>query len=107
MIVIIGIFVFFGAIGGLVMGWICRRQNWPNSTLTCFAALPLVLGGFEHTIPLPDDVTTIERKIIVAATPSQIWQQLLNTPDIQPHEVEQAWMYRIGVPLPIEGVTEL
>ena len=68
--------------------------------------IPLLLGAFEHRIPLPNDVTTVERKVFISASPAEIWQQLLNTPDIQPHEVEQAWMYRIGVPLPVEGVTE-
>ena len=105
-IVIVPLFAVVGSVGGLLMGWVCRTFNRPSGTLTCLMVIPLFLGAFEHQIPLPNDVTTVERKVLISASPSEIWQQLLSTPDIQPHEVDEAWMYRIGVPLPVEGVTE-
>jgi hypothetical protein len=34
-----------------------------------------------------------------------VWQQINNARDIAPAEVQHAWAYRIGVPLPVSGIT--
>jgi hypothetical protein len=46
-ILIVPLFALFGGLGGLLMGAICRKTNWPGSSLYSFAALPLVLGLLE------------------------------------------------------------
>lgn len=102
------IFAVFSAIGGLVMGFICHKTDWPKPKYTAysFVALPLVLGflpthGAEHT-----RIRDVERTLVVAASPQAIWQIINNARAIQPHEVQDGWMYQIGVPLPLAGVTE-
>jgi uncharacterized protein YndB with AHSA1/START domain len=105
-ILIIPLFGFFGGISGLVMGAICRATNWPRQTIYGLAVLPLALGGLEPYLPLPERVNTVERVRVVAASPEKIWRQLENARDIAPQEVDHAWMYRIGVPLPKAGLTE-
>ena len=45
----------------------------------------------------------VERTLTVHAPPDIVWRELLNTSSIRPEEVEQAWVYRIGVPLPLDG----
>jgi hypothetical protein len=42
---------------------------------------------------------------VINATPAQIWQQLNRAEQIKPHEVQDAWAYKIGVPYPVSGVT--
>ncbi len=51
----------------------------------------------------PIAVRTQTRELFVAAPPGQVWRELVDTRDIAPGEVESAWMYRIGVPLPTAG----
>lgn len=101
------LFGVVGGLGGLVMGAVCRWTKWPRHAIYGFAALPLLLGGLEQNLPLPRDVLSVERVYTVAASPEKIWAQLAVAKDIRPDEIDTAWMYRIGVPLPSSAVTEL
>jgi hypothetical protein len=105
-ILIAPLFALFGGLGGLLMGAICRRTNWPGSSLYSFAALPLVMGFLETGLPMPDSFRSVERQVHINAAPGVVWRFLQNTGPMAPAEVEQGWIYRIGVPLPEIGVTE-
>jgi hypothetical protein len=100
------LFVLLGGIAGLITGVICRLTQGPRRGIYGIALLPLILGGFEQRLPLPQTVLREERVLIVEAPAAAVWQQLLSARDIQPEEMNQAWMYRIGVPLPRSAVTE-
>lgn len=105
-IIILPLFCLLGALGGLMMGVICRVTRRRREAVYSFAALPILLG-FLPTPETPQQrIGTVERSIVVEASPQQIWQQLHNARDIRPEEVGHAWMYRIGVPLPMAGVTQ-
>lgn len=105
-VIILPLFCTLGGIGGLVMGTICRATNWPKQTLYTIAALPIVLGALETSVPLPQRESAVERSILINAPPAEIWRQIHYARDIKPEEVGGAWLYRIGVPVPRAGVTE-
>lgn len=105
-VVIIPLFALLGALGGLAMGTICRLTNWPGKAVYSLAFLPLMIGGLESRMPLPDRITTVERKLLIEAAPEVIWREINNARDIEPEEINSAWAYRIGVPVPESGVTE-
>jgi hypothetical protein len=105
-IIIIPMFAIVGAIGGLVMGAICRLTNWPKQAVYSFTILPILLGAVPPNGAGNNYFGVVERTIIVQASPDKIWRQLHEARDIKPEEVGHAWMYRIGVPLPLAGVTE-
>ena len=94
-----------GGVAGLIMGAVCRVTKWPKQVLLSFGVLPLVLGGFEAGLPVPVRIGTVERSVLVEAAPESIWRQILNAENIQPAELEHAWIFRIGVPLPLAGLT--
>jgi hypothetical protein len=98
------VFALVGGLAGLVMGAICRVTNWPrHAVVSCVAALPLLGGAVEHLIPSADREREQLREIHVAALPSRVWHELVDVRGIEPAEVDSAWMYRIGVPLPTAG----
>jgi hypothetical protein len=101
------LFVILGGISGLITGLICRLTQGPRHGLYGIALLPLIFGGFEQRLPLPQTVLSAERVVLIEAPPAVVWQQLLSARDIQPEEMNQGWMYRIGVPLPRSAVSEL
>lgn len=103
--VIVPLFAALGSVGGLIMGAVCRLTNWPKQVLFSVGILPLILGSVETNVPLLDRIGTVERTSIIDARPEEIWKQLLNAQDIRPEEVDRAWVYRIGVPVPLAGVT--
>lgn len=100
------LFALLGGIAGLLTGAVCRWTGWPRQAVYSVAALPLLFGAFEQHVPLPNEIQTVERARIVAASREQIWAQLLTAKQIEPDEIGSAWMYRIGVPLPLSAVTE-
>lgn len=107
-ILIIPLFALIGGISGLIMGVICRLTRWPRPQIVgCITLLPLIGGTFEHRIAAADRVRTETREIEIAAPPAAVWRELVDVRDIRPSEVEGAWMYRIGVPLPIAGAADL
>ena len=50
--------------------------------------------------------TSTPTSITVVATPADVWAQLTTAPGIRPEEVDDGWMYRIGVPLPESAITD-
>ncbi|NUO77203.1 MAG: SRPBCC domain-containing protein [Lysobacter sp.] len=102
-IIALPMFATIGAFGGLLMGAICRYLKRPRQTLYGFALLPLALGAIEN--PNPEGrLERIERRILIAAPPAEVWRQLMTADAIRADEVDSAWTYRIGVPKPLAGV---
>jgi hypothetical protein len=87
------------------MGLVCRLTRWPRRAIvSSVALLPLIGGAVEHRLNGDSLELVQDREVVVAATPEQLWRELIDTRDIQPKEVGQAWMYRIGVPEPRAGI---
>jgi hypothetical protein len=94
------LFSIIGGVAGLIVGAVFRWTRWMRRATYCFALLPVVLGTYEHYLPLPQNIHTVERTITVAAARADVWDQLMTAPAIQPAEIDDGLMYRIGVPLP-------
>jgi hypothetical protein len=105
-IVIAPLFGLLGAIGGILMGAICRYTDWPKPTIYGFSVLPFVLAAILPSGSGPISIGEIEKTMRINAPAEAVWQQLIDAREIQGHEVAHAWIYRIGVPLPIAGIAE-
>lgn len=105
-VVIIPLFTVVAAIAGLVMGAVCRATHWPKPVVYGVGALPLAFSLLSGLQPAADTFGVIAQSRQIEASTEVVWQQLNNARDIRPHEVDSAWAYRIGVPLPVSGVTE-
>jgi hypothetical protein len=57
-------------------------------------------------VPLPNEIHSVSRARTIAAPVERVWSQLLTTRQIEPGEIDDAWMYRIGVPAPLSATTE-
>jgi hypothetical protein len=106
-VLVVPLFGLVGGLGGILMGAVCRWTRWPRPALYSFAALPLLLGGLEQNLALPQDIRSVERVRTISASPEAIWTHLTVAKDIRSDEIGTAWMYRIGVPLPLSAVTVL
>lgn len=104
-VLIVPLFAMLGTVGGLVMGAVCRITHWPKPALYSFAVLPLLLGGIEPQLPNPDRFSQTSRTLFIAAPAERVWRELNEARDIRPGELDGAWAYRIGVPMPVSGVT--
>lgn len=104
-ILIIPVFMMMGMVGGLIMGAVCRLTNWPTHTVYSLAMMPLVFGFLETDVALPTRIATVERSVVINAAPEVVWRHLNYTPHIDAKEAD-AWIYRIGAPLPQTGITD-
>lgn len=105
-VMVMPIFAVMGGLGGVIMGAICRRlQRSKTPTVYSFVALPLVLGMLGVGQDTPHRFEHVERRVLIQAAPAQVWKVLLDADHIQASEVDRAWMYRIGVPTPLNGLT--
>jgi hypothetical protein len=103
-ILILPLFAVVGGVVGLVMGAICRATRWPRRSIVCCCALLPILGGaVEQFVPAADRERVQTREVFVAAPAAVVWRELVDVRDIHPDEIDGAWMYRIGVPPPLEG----
>lgn len=102
---IVPLFAVMGSVGGLAMGIVCRITNWPKPALYSVALVPLLLGGIEPQWPNPDQFSNTSRTLFIAAPAERVWHELNAARDIRPSEVGDAWAYRVGVPMPVSGVT--
>lgn len=98
------LFVVMGVIGGLLMGLACRITGVSRPTVYSIAALPLVFGAFGGGPP-PERIESVERRILIRAPAETVWHHLLDADRIRHEEVDRGWIYRIGVPTPMAGVT--
>jgi hypothetical protein len=104
-IVIVPLFAVIGGLVGLVMGAICRVTHWPRRAIvSSVALLPLLGGAVEQRVHTTRLERVQQRDLVIAAAPEDIWRVLVDTRDIRPAEVQDAWMYRIGVPTPTAGI---
>jgi hypothetical protein len=106
-IVIMPMFAFVGAIGGLAMGLVCRVTNWPKQAILSLAALPIALGLGGDYVPTPTVVSAVQHSVFVNAPPAKVWQQINYATHIRPEEFGATWAAKIGVPMPLSGVTEM
>lgn len=106
-ILAVPVFALLGGLAGLATGAVCRWTHVSGRVVSAVALLPLLTTPIERLLPVPQDVDTVERSLVVSARPAQIWPQLLTSGDIRPGELDQAWIYRIGVPLPLSAASEL
>ncbi len=105
-VVIVPLFATIGVVGGLAMGMVCRLTRWPKHTLYSLAFLPLLFGGLEGNMATPSRIDSVERTVVIRAAPDVVWRQIMHADAIQPDEMRHAWIFRIGVPLPLAGVVE-
>jgi uncharacterized protein YndB with AHSA1/START domain len=104
-VLIVPLFATLGALGGLLMGAICRYTNWPKQAVSLCVALPLALGGLATEPELPTRYGNVDRSVVVDAPPERVWHEILYAPAIHGNELEPTWLYRIGVPRPTSGIT--
>lgn len=94
------------AVAGLVAGSVFRHfRKVRHATVTSVVALPLVLGLLGVGQDEPQRYQQVERSVLVQAAPDAVWRELLDADRIRAAEVDRAWMYRIGVPVPLAGLT--
>lgn len=101
------IFLVLSSAGGLLTLLALRTLRPSPGSVSVLVALPLLIGYGETHLPLPQDSFTAQDSVWIAAPPEKIWPLITHARDIQPDELRGGVAYAIGVPFPVQGVTEV
>lgn len=100
------IFCLVASIGG-VIGWVWLKVNTLKpGTMYSLLLFPFVIGYVESNVQLPQKIDQSKASIFIAAPPEVIWHYINNATDIKPDEMKGGLAYMIGVPYPIEAITQ-
>jgi hypothetical protein len=97
--------LLFATLGGLIAGLLHRhlRKGVSTTTLSCIAALPLLLAMVETRIHQPLQIRTVDTEIRIHAPVSVVWRNIERVRAIDPSELRPSWANTIGFPRPIEA----
>ncbi|WP_254451825.1 SRPBCC family protein [Duganella vulcania] len=100
------IFMISASLGGLLGLVLIRNVKFKSSSMNALLMLPLLSGYAETHVALPQQISQSTETIHIAARPEVVWGLINHAVDIQPAEMSGGLAYMIGVPYPIEAVTQ-
>lgn len=100
------IFLFAASVGGLLAYIAARSFRLTPGAMSAIMALPLVLGYFETMVPLPQNTFVAKDSVFIATKPDEVWNLINYAVQIQPEEMRGGLAYKIGVPYPMEAITQ-
>jgi hypothetical protein len=98
------LFLVCASLGSFAMAAALRLTRRRQSHLTAVAVLPFLMILAEGSSPLSERTFEIRDAVIVDATPTTVWNQILDARSIRPEELRASLVHFIGVPRPVEGV---
>lgn len=99
--VTMGMATLGGALTGKIMHHLRQRKALQRGVLGCFVLLPLLCSQWEAHWQVPELRHTVSDRIVIDASPTQVWHGLLNVPDIQRQELSWSFSHAIGLPRPL------
>ena len=95
------IMLLFSLLGGFV-AWIAWREMGNRSPGKLSAiAFPLVLLFLEAHIPSPHEVRTVRTDVLIHAPAHVVWDNIKSVRSIEPAELPESWVGKVGFPRPI------
>lgn len=104
-VLILPLFVMLGGTAGIVSGYILKRTR-TSATLSAVIPVPLILSVVFGAVPLPEPIDEVHSSVVIEASASIVWDQIMNASNIRREEVARGWIYRIGVPAPEFGILD-
>ena len=100
------IFCIVSSLGGLLCWIVLKFVDVPQGGVNGLMLLPLLLAWPESQVPLPQATSRSEAAIHIAAPPEAVWRLINDATAISPAEMSDGLVYRIGLPYPVEAVTQ-
>jgi len=107
--VIMGAPILYGAaiFGGLIAHWLLPRNSKDCRLYVSLAAfLPFIAAYVESSLHWPTEIKGIENTVIIQAAPETIWAEIASVAPINPEQIPNRWIYRVGFPKPIAATLD-
>ena len=97
------IFLTMSTIGGILGGWSVLRGG---RTSLAAAMLPLAIAPLEHQLVLEPRLHRLETSISIHASPSDVWEHVVEVPTIRTEELRPALFTWLGMPRPVNATLD-
>ncbi|MEM7519100.1 MAG: hypothetical protein AAF368_19515, partial [Planctomycetota bacterium] len=102
--------VALAAVGGVIV-WLFKtwqkekeRKKRDNPNLYGIALLPFLLAPLEGRVKAPLQERVVQSQIVIAASPSDVWEEIVEVRPIEEHERKPALFTAIGFPRPVSAM---
>lgn len=103
LVLVAPVFLIAALFGGLLGGWIHNHFRVSKATLSSFVFLPLLLSPIEANLPPQESEQTVRTTIQIQASPSEVFEHLVNAKNISSNELGFSFVHLIGLPKPLEA----
>lgn len=94
------------ALGGVLARLVARRRQKRQAITFGFVlALPYGLAVAEQRVPTDLDLRSVATSIDIGASPTAVWEEIVDVPVITESEHDFAWSHWIGFPRPVSART--
>ncbi|XHS79451.1 SRPBCC family protein [Burkholderiaceae bacterium UC74_6] len=101
------VFLAAASFGGLLCWTILKFAQPKPGVVNSLMLLPLLSGYVEaRWLSMPQEIQQSQASVQIAAKPEAIWQLINHATEIRPSEMQEGLAYRIGVPYPMQAITE-
>ncbi|MFT5617634.1 MAG: hypothetical protein ACI85I_000859 [Arenicella sp.] len=97
-------FLLVAGIAGLVLGSFMKKHKAENLYSILF--LPFLLSPLESQFPNSKEQFHVQNEIIINSGKSEVWNILIEVPEISDDEYEMGFLNYIGIPRPIKSKLE-
>lgn len=97
----LGMSTLGGVLTGKILHHLRQRKALQRGVVGCFVLLPLLMSQCETHWVTPELRHTVSDHIVINATPPQVWNGMLNVPDIRKQELSWSFSHAIGLPRPL------
>ncbi len=100
------VYLLMASLGGYLV-WLGTRHILPSAPNTVLVAtlalLPFLSAQIEQNFELPIAHRQVETEILIEASPSSVWQNIIRVPAIEDNEQRTLSFHVLGFPKPIEA----
>jgi hypothetical protein len=93
--------------GGVIICLIFKRRNALRDTnnymLALFMLSPYLIAPLEHRLPMPDSIRTVETQVVIDASVSTVWSNIISVATIEDQEQHVRFYQLAGLPRPLEA----
>ncbi len=101
LLILAGPFFVLGTVAALIIRLVMLHRR--NNKILAVMVLPLLFSPAEESVKSPSEVYSIESIVAVAASREEIWNNIVEVPEIAEHEFTPGIFNRLGIPRPLSA----
>lgn len=103
LLILAGPFFILGTLGAFIIRFMFLRKENRKKQLLTLVLLPFLLSPAEESVKSPSVVYKVEKEIIISASPTSVWNYIVEVKPIQAAEYKAGIFNKLGIPRPLQA----